>query len=169
MEGKGSEEINSKFSDVSFGLELVGDDDEYGRRCTCVSRSAHLSLSDHVSRISGPMRVIWVSPLRFIASPAIHLPSSRDAPSLLPHPKISIPLSHSLPLFDRSDRERQSCSTLIPPPAALIANWKVWPLIQTINFKLMPLQYRVPFQSTCGIAWTLYLSLLNAKSVKPFP
>ncbi|WRT69866.1 uncharacterized protein IL334_006857 [Kwoniella shivajii] len=46
---------------------------------------------------------------------------------------------------------------------ALIANWKVWPLIQTINFKLMPIQYRVPFQSTCGIAWTLYLSLLNAK------
>ncbi|WWD20441.1 hypothetical protein CI109_104917 [Kwoniella shandongensis] len=49
---------------------------------------------------------------------------------------------------------------------ALIANWKVWPLIQTINFKLMPLQYRVPFQSTCGIAWTLYLSLLNAKDDK---
>ncbi|WVQ84796.1 hypothetical protein IAT38_006953 [Cryptococcus sp. DSM 104549] len=48
---------------------------------------------------------------------------------------------------------------------ALIANWKVWPLIQTINFKLMPIQYRVPFQSTCGIAWTLYLSLLNAKYV----
>ncbi|ORX37556.1 hypothetical protein BD324DRAFT_579243 [Kockovaella imperatae] len=46
---------------------------------------------------------------------------------------------------------------------ALLANWKVWPLIQTINFKLMPLAYRVPFQSTCGIAWTLYLSLLNAK------
>ncbi|ODN84927.1 hypothetical protein, variant 2 [Cryptococcus amylolentus CBS 6039] len=47
--------------------------------------------------------------------------------------------------------------------AALFANWKIWPLIQTINFKLMPIQYRVPFQSTCGIAWTLYLSLLNAQ------
>ncbi|TYJ52904.1 hypothetical protein B9479_006492 [Cryptococcus floricola] len=50
--------------------------------------------------------------------------------------------------------------------AALFANWKIWPLIQTINFKLMPIQYRVPFQSTCGIAWTLYLSLLNAKDNK---
>jgi protein Mpv17 len=47
--------------------------------------------------------------------------------------------------------------------AALIANWKVWPLIQTINFKVMPLPYRVPFQSTCGIGWVLYLSLLNAR------
>ncbi|KAI9638728.1 uncharacterized protein MKK02DRAFT_41749 [Dioszegia hungarica] len=46
----------------------------------------------------------------------------------------------------------------------LIANWKVWPAIQTINFKLMPLAYRVPFQSTCGIAWTVFLSLLNKSS-----
>ena len=29
----------------------------------------------------------------------------------------------------------------------------------------MPLPYRVPFQSTCGVFWTLYLSLLNAKYV----
>ncbi|KAJ8481110.1 hypothetical protein ONZ51_g6223 [Trametes cubensis] len=39
----------------------------------------------------------------------------------------------------------------------------VWPLAQLINFRYMPLPYRVPFQSTCGVFWTLYLSLLNAK------
>ncbi|OXC68068.1 hypothetical protein AYX13_03277 [Cryptococcus neoformans] len=50
--------------------------------------------------------------------------------------------------------------------SAILANWKIWPAIQGINFKLMPIQYRVPFQSTCGIAWTLYLSLLNAKGNK---
>ncbi|WVF68331.1 hypothetical protein IAT40_003096 [Kwoniella sp. CBS 6097] len=60
------------------------------------------------------------------------------------------------------DEIQQKFSDMYLP--ALIANWKVWPLIQTINFKLMPIQYRVPFQSTCGIAWTLYLSLLNAKA-----
>ncbi|WVQ77499.1 hypothetical protein IAR50_007185 [Cryptococcus sp. DSM 104548] len=49
---------------------------------------------------------------------------------------------------------------------ALIADWAVWPMIQTINFKFMPLPYRVPFQSTCGIAWTVYLSILNAKDNK---
>lgn len=27
----------------------------------------------------------------------------------------------------------------------------------------MPLPYRVPFQSTCGVFWTLYLSLLNSR------
>ncbi|TFK57443.1 hypothetical protein OE88DRAFT_1651159 [Heliocybe sulcata] len=46
---------------------------------------------------------------------------------------------------------------------ALTANWQVWPLAQLINFRFMPLPYRVPFQSSCGVFWTLYLSILNAK------
>lgn len=50
-------------------------------------------------------------------------------------------------------------------PGALTANWKVWPLIQSVNFGLVPLQYRLPFQQTCGIAWSTYLSLLNHKYV----
>ncbi|KAF9785962.1 hypothetical protein BJ322DRAFT_1189868 [Thelephora terrestris] len=45
---------------------------------------------------------------------------------------------------------------------AIIANWQVWPLVQFVNFRFMPLPYRVPFQSTCGVFWTLYLSLLNS-------
>jgi hypothetical protein len=67
---------------------------------------------------------------------------------------------------------------------ALFANWKVWPLaqvsiavcsptiytdrtplLQLINFRYMSLPYRVPFQSTCGVFWTLYLSILNSKYV----
>lgn len=46
---------------------------------------------------------------------------------------------------------------------ALLANWKVWPLIQLVNFRFMPLSMRVPFTSACGIAWTLYLSILNGR------
>ncbi|KIJ68730.1 hypothetical protein HYDPIDRAFT_37165 [Hydnomerulius pinastri MD-312] len=46
---------------------------------------------------------------------------------------------------------------------ALLANWRAWPLAQLINFRYMPLPYRIPFQSTCGVFWTLYLSILNAK------
>jgi len=45
---------------------------------------------------------------------------------------------------------------------ALLTNWKVWPFAQFVNFRYMPLPYRVPFQSTCGIFWTLYLSILNS-------
>ncbi|KAK7064409.1 vacuolar membrane protein [Favolaschia claudopus] len=45
----------------------------------------------------------------------------------------------------------------------LRTNWSVWPVIQFVNFRYMPLPYRVPFQSTCGVFWTLYLSTVNAR------
>ncbi|KAI0067865.1 hypothetical protein BV25DRAFT_1953169 [Artomyces pyxidatus] len=46
---------------------------------------------------------------------------------------------------------------------AILANWKVWPVAQFVNFRFMPLPYRVPFQQTCGVFWTLYLSLINSR------
>ena len=61
---------------------------------------------------------------------------------------------HSLPAI------RKKYVDLYPP--AIKANWTVWPLIQFVNFRFMPLPYRVPFQATCGVFWTLYLSLLNS-------
>ncbi|KAF7306725.1 hypothetical protein MIND_00464200 [Mycena indigotica] len=45
----------------------------------------------------------------------------------------------------------------------LRTNWTVWPALQTLNFTLVPLPLRVPFQSTCGVFWTLYLSTVNAR------
>ncbi|CAJ2512768.1 Uu.00g008870.m01.CDS01 [Anthostomella pinea] len=44
----------------------------------------------------------------------------------------------------------------------LKANYMIWPAVQMINFRLMPVQFQVPFASTIGIAWTAYLSLSNA-------
>lgn len=44
----------------------------------------------------------------------------------------------------------------------LKANFMVWPLVQIINFRLMPIQFQLPFVSSVGIAWTAYLSLSNA-------
>lgn len=48
---------------------------------------------------------------------------------------------------------------------AIVANWKVWPIAQTVNFRYMPLPYRVPFSQACGVLWTLYLSMLNNRYV----
>ena len=45
---------------------------------------------------------------------------------------------------------------------ALVANWKLWPAVQTINFRFMPLRYRVPFTGAVGIAWQVFLSILNS-------
>ncbi|KAI0398997.1 Mpv17/PMP22 family protein [Xylaria palmicola] len=44
----------------------------------------------------------------------------------------------------------------------LKANYMVWPAVQIVNFRLMPVQFQLPFVSTIGIAWTAYLSLSNA-------
>jgi len=44
----------------------------------------------------------------------------------------------------------------------LKANFMVWPAVQILNFRVMPIQFQLPFVSTVGIAWTAYLSLSNA-------
>ncbi|KIW01310.1 uncharacterized protein PV09_07346 [Verruconis gallopava] len=44
----------------------------------------------------------------------------------------------------------------------LKANYVVWPAVQMLNFRVMPLQFQIPFVSLVGIAWTAYLSLTNA-------
>jgi len=45
---------------------------------------------------------------------------------------------------------------------ALKANFMVWPAVQFLNFRVMPLHFQIPFVSTVGIAWTAYLSLTNS-------
>ncbi|CBQ73422.1 conserved hypothetical protein [Sporisorium reilianum SRZ2] len=49
---------------------------------------------------------------------------------------------------------------------ALLANWQLWPLVQLVNFRYMPLKYRVPFVSAVGILWNIGLSLLS-QSTRP--
>ncbi|KIK71283.1 hypothetical protein GYMLUDRAFT_33425 [Collybiopsis luxurians FD-317 M1] len=56
---------------------------------------------------------------------------------------------------------KQKFADLYTP--ALLTNWQVWPIAQLVNFRFMPLPYRVPFQSTCGVFWTLYLSIINSR------
>lgn len=45
---------------------------------------------------------------------------------------------------------------------ALRANYLVWPAVQILNFRTVPIQFQIPFVSTVGIAWTAYLSLTNS-------
>ncbi|EWC48376.1 hypothetical protein DRE_02145 [Drechslerella stenobrocha 248] len=47
---------------------------------------------------------------------------------------------------------------------ALRSNYMLWPAVQIINFRLMPLQFQLPFASSVGILWTTYLSLTNSAS-----
>ncbi|KAL1582103.1 hypothetical protein WHR41_09226 [Cladosporium halotolerans] len=44
----------------------------------------------------------------------------------------------------------------------LKANFLIWPAVQMLNFRVMPIQFQIPFVSAIGIAWTAYLSLTNS-------
>ncbi|KAI9886446.1 MAG: Fe-S cluster-binding ribosome biosynthesis protein [Watsoniomyces obsoletus] len=45
---------------------------------------------------------------------------------------------------------------------SLKANYIIWPTVQVLNFRVVPLQFQLPLVSTISIAWTAYLSLTNS-------
>jgi protein Mpv17 len=46
---------------------------------------------------------------------------------------------------------------------ALEKNWMVWPFVQAINFKLVPLHHRVLVVNVISLGWNCYLSFLNSQ------
>lgn len=46
---------------------------------------------------------------------------------------------------------------------ALQKNWMVWPAIQAVNFKLVPLDHRVLVVNVISLGWNCYLSYLNGQ------
>lgn len=48
--------------------------------------------------------------------------------------------------------------------STLAANYCVWPVVQFINFLVVPKSYQVPFSSTIGVMWNCFLSIQNARS-----
>lgn len=47
--------------------------------------------------------------------------------------------------------------------SALTTNYMIWPFVQLVNFKLMPLEYRLLFVNVVSIGWNCYLSYLNSR------
>ena len=46
---------------------------------------------------------------------------------------------------------------------ALKKNWMVWPGVQFVNFRYVPLEHRVMVVNVVSIGWNCYLSYLNSK------
>lgn len=49
---------------------------------------------------------------------------------------------------------------------ALTANYMIWPFVQLVNFKFVPLHHRVLFVNLISIGWNCYLSFLNSGGSK---
>ncbi|KAJ1920373.1 hypothetical protein H4219_001348 [Mycoemilia scoparia] len=50
--------------------------------------------------------------------------------------------------------------------STLIANYAVWPAVQTINFTIVPTIFRVPFVSVVSVFWNALLSWINSSPPK---
>ncbi|EMR09551.2 hypothetical protein PNEG_02137 [Pneumocystis murina B123] len=46
----------------------------------------------------------------------------------------------------------------------LKANYCIWPAVQLINFKYIPLKYQIPFLNSISIFWTIYLTICDLKT-----
>ena len=46
---------------------------------------------------------------------------------------------------------------------ALTANYALWPFVQLVNFKFVPLHHRVLVVNLVSIGWNCFLSILNSK------
>ncbi|KAI1484505.1 hypothetical protein F5X96DRAFT_663943 [Biscogniauxia mediterranea] len=46
---------------------------------------------------------------------------------------------------------------------ALQTNYLIWPFVQMVNFKLVPLEHRVLFVNLISIGWNCYLSMVNSQ------
>ncbi|KAK3719510.1 Protein required for ethanol metabolism [Vermiconidia calcicola] len=47
---------------------------------------------------------------------------------------------------------------------AVKKNWMLWPAVQSINFKYVPLELRVLVVNIVSLGWNCYLSYLNSSS-----
>ena len=66
----------------------------------------------------------------------------------------------SMAIMEGSDPKEKLASTYT---GALQKNWMLWPLVQGVNFKFVPLEHRVLVVNVVSLGWNCYLSYLNSQ------
>ncbi|KAL2038239.1 hypothetical protein N7G274_008888 [Stereocaulon virgatum] len=67
----------------------------------------------------------------------------------------------SMAIMEGSDPKEKLKSTYVE---ALKKNWMVWPPVQAINFKFVPLEHRVLVVNVVSLGWNCYLSYVNSQA-----
>ncbi|KJX92224.1 integral membrane protein [Zymoseptoria brevis] len=66
----------------------------------------------------------------------------------------------SMAIMEGSDPQKKLESTYFK---ALQKNWMIWPLVQFVNFKYVPLGHRVLVVNIVSLGWNCYMSFLNSQ------
>lgn len=65
----------------------------------------------------------------------------------------------SMSIMEGSDPKEKLDKSYLP---GLKANWVLWPAVQAVNFKLVPLEHRVLVVNIVSLGWNCFLSWLNS-------
>jgi hypothetical protein len=56
------------------------------------------------------------------------------------------------------------CYSALQLMPALLANWKLWPAAQLVNFTVIPPEQRILFGNIVGVCWTCVISNMQQSS-----
>ena len=65
----------------------------------------------------------------------------------------------TMSILEGTDPKEKLAKSYLP---GLKANWTIWPAVQAVNFKLVPLEHRVLVVNVVSLGWNCYLSYLNS-------
>jgi len=65
----------------------------------------------------------------------------------------------SMAVMEGSDPKEKLRKSYLP---GLKANWAIWPAVQALNFKMVPLHHRVLVVNIVSLGWNCFLSYLNS-------
>jgi protein Mpv17 len=74
---------------------------------------------------------------------------------------------YTLTWIEKGDRSTSAQTVKDKLYPTLLANWKIWPAAQLINFYLVPVPYRVLWANFVGLFWNVILSYLSHSSPHP--
>ncbi|KAI4813358.1 putative integral membrane protein, Mpv17/PMP22 family [Aureobasidium sp. EXF-8845] len=132
-----------------------------------LARSARMAL--YGGAIFGPLATTWFGFLqrrvRIPGSPNAEILARVGLDQTVLAPLNLFAFLSSMAIMEGSDPQKKIESTYWN---ALSKNWMLWPFVQAVNFKFVPLQHRVLLVNFVSLGWNCYLSYLNSTG-SPIP
>ncbi|KAI5196421.1 putative integral membrane protein, Mpv17/PMP22 family [Aureobasidium subglaciale] len=132
-----------------------------------LARSGRMAL--YGGAVFGPLATTWFGFLqrrvRIPSSPNMEILARVGLDQAILAPTNLFVFLSSMAIMEGSDPSKKIESTYWN---ALSKNWMLWPFVQAVNFKFVPLHHRVLVVNVVSLGWNCYLSYLNSTG-SPIP